>query len=135
MEFRDWERPKPTSAWWLLFFTATLPCVGVLMDALHGRGFSFPWGRTSFTVGFSIGVIAFLWQYVLREKVAWRSLESRLREEVCVVEDLRGEVRALQERIAKLETPASPDREATEPGDSPPSPEPGQPRRGDELPG
>jgi hypothetical protein len=126
MEFRDWKRPKATSAWWLLFFSATLPCVGVFMSVLNGRGLYFPWGRTSFTVGFSIAVIAFLWQYLSREKLAWRSLESKLRKEVFVVEALREELRVLQERVARLEATAEGEPRPPVPAETDASPEKAQ---------
>ena len=108
MEFRDWRRPKSTSLAWLFVFAATVPGATVIVDLLHGRGLSwFSWGRASMTLGLSAGLVLFLALYLAQEKHAWNALESKLRREALVSEDLREQIAALRARVQKLEAAAA----------------------------
>ena len=117
MELRDWQRPKPTSIVWLFVFAFTVPAVRTAMEVfLHRRPFRWQveWTRASTIVGVLAGVIFFLAQYLSREKHAWNALESKLRQETFVAQELREQIAALHERVHRLERALGHDEEASD---------------------
>lgn len=102
MEIRDWQRPRPTSVAWLFVFAITPPAAHLVLSLLNGqiaRSGLAHLASPLTTLGVIAGVIFFFLSYCTREKHAWTALESKLRGEAFISEQLREEMGALRARI------------------------------------